>query len=277
MRFGLLVLSLLITFSFQAFAQDSTSTFERVVSTQTLKCGYIIYPPELSKDPNTGKLSGIVYDVIEEIGKQTGIKIDWSEEVGIAEAFDGLYSKRYDVVCASYFENPPRATRVIFTNPLNYTASFAYARIDDNRFGDDFSVINSPNIKIAVIDGEASEFIARENFKNSTIYALPQIASNPTSALVELANGKADVVFSSKATAQFYIKNNPEKIKLISNKPVQAYSQSLASFHPDDYQMKFLFDTSLRALYASGFIEETIKKYDPNLTTYLPLETPWKE
>ncbi len=267
----------LLLITFPAMAKDGESTYERVVRTKTLKCGYIIYPPELSVDPNTKELSGIVYDVIEEIGKQTGIEIDWAEEVGIAEAFDGLYTNRYDAVCASYFENPPRATRAIFTNPLNYTASFAYARIDDNRFGDNFNIINDPAITVAVIDGEISQFIAKEDFKKSNIFALPQLASNPTSALVALENKKADIVFSSKATAKQYMKKNPGKVKLISENPVQAYSQSLASFHPDDYQMKFLFDSSLRALYASGFIEKTLKKHDPELTTYLPLKTPWKE
>lgn len=276
MKYILFVFITLVIFPLSSASSAEETTFERVMRTNTLRCGYIIYPPELSKDPNTGKLSGIVYDVFEEIGKKANLKIEWTEEAPIANAFDGLYAERYDAVCASYFENAPRARRVIFSNPLNYTATYAYAKSGDMRFNDDFNLINEPDVTISVIDGEISAFIAKEKFPNATVHALPHTVSNPSDALVDLSNGKADITFSGQATAQLFMNNNPNKIRLVSEKPIQAYAQSLASFHPNDYQLKFFIDSSLRSLQASGFVESTLKKYDPYQTTFIPLATPYK-
>ena len=43
------------------------STYERVIRTGEIRCAYAVYEPPLIKDPNTGKLSGIFYDVMEEV------------------------------------------------------------------------------------------------------------------------------------------------------------------------------------------------------------------
>jgi polar amino acid transport system substrate-binding protein len=252
------------------------STYTRVMNSGKLRCGYIPYPPELIVDPATGALSGYLYDIINKIGEEASIEIEWTEEVGIANAFEGLYTNRYDAVCAGFFENPSRATRVIFSQPLNYTASYVYAREGDTRFDNDFSIANSPNITIAVVDGEISEFIAREKFPNAKIFALPQTANNPTQAMVAVTTGKADIALSQKATAKAFMKHNPGTMHLVSEKPAQAYSQTLASFHPEDYALKAFFDTSIRSLYAAGVIEEILSRYDPEHDTYLLLDTPYR-
>lgn len=251
------------------------TAYERVMNSRILRCGYVPYPPEMSVDPVTGALSGYLFEIMEKIADEAGLAIEW-EEVSITGAFDGLYAGRYDAVCAGYFENPQRASRVIFSEPLNYTASFVYVRADDMRFGTDFSVINDPSVTVAVVDGEISAFIAEEKFSKAEVFALPQLASNPTEALTALASGKADVAFSQRATADAFMQNNPGQVKLVSVKPVQAYSQSLASFHPRDTALKAFFDTSIRALYANDFIPQTIQKYDPTLSTYLLRATPYR-
>lgn len=252
------------------------TTFERIQRTGEIRCGYVPYPPEIMVDPATKKLSGWAYDMVEAIGKQAGLKIVWSEEVGIANMFDGLYTNRYDALCVGVFENPARARRVIFSNPVNYTASYIYARADDTRFTDDFSNIDRPGITVAVVEGEISEFIAREKFPHAHIFALPQTASDPTQAMLAVATGKADIALSQKATALAYMDQNKGQIRQVSEKPIQAFSQTLASFHPDNYALKLLFDTAIRALYADGTIPAIFEKYDPAQQTYMMLSKPYQ-
>ena len=53
-------------------------TFERVTSSGVLRCGYVVYPPGLINDPNTGKISGIFPDVLEQAAHNLGLKVDGS-------------------------------------------------------------------------------------------------------------------------------------------------------------------------------------------------------
>jgi len=74
-----LILTLfLVLMPFLALAADKEkeSAFDRVMRTKTLRCGYTIYPPFFSKDPNTGEFSGLFHDFTEQIGKELGIKIE---------------------------------------------------------------------------------------------------------------------------------------------------------------------------------------------------------
>ena len=62
----------------QSEAKKET-TYERVMRTRTIRCGYFVWPPFLTKDLNTGALSGLNYDVAEEMGKLLDLKIEWSQ------------------------------------------------------------------------------------------------------------------------------------------------------------------------------------------------------
>jgi ABC-type amino acid transport substrate-binding protein len=71
-------------------SSSKPSAYDRVVQSKTLRCGYVVSAPHTMKDPNTGQMSGIMYDIAEEMGKRLGIKIVWNEEVTWATYFSGL-------------------------------------------------------------------------------------------------------------------------------------------------------------------------------------------
>src|ERR1700722_20209029 len=58
------------------------SAYDRVMRTQTIRCGYVLRTPLLVKDPNTAQLSGLFYEYVENLGKALHLKIEWSEEMG---------------------------------------------------------------------------------------------------------------------------------------------------------------------------------------------------
>lgn len=71
-----------------AGAQETA--FERVVRTNTLRCGYYVFPPITSRDVKTQKLSGLSIDMMERIGQSSGLKIEWAEEVDFGTWPQGL-------------------------------------------------------------------------------------------------------------------------------------------------------------------------------------------
>lgn len=90
-----------------AFAEDGTeSAYERVMRTQTIRCGYVVYPPAVIQDPNTGALSGIIYDVMQEAGNLLGLEIEWAEEVGWANTVETIRTGRTDAICVGFSAKP---------------------------------------------------------------------------------------------------------------------------------------------------------------------------
>src|SRR5580693_5757716 len=76
------------------------TTYDRVIRTGVLRCGYTPYSVGLMKDPNSGQLSGIYYDVITRLADNLKLKVDWVEEVGWGSQIEGLNTNRYDLICS---------------------------------------------------------------------------------------------------------------------------------------------------------------------------------
>jgi cyclohexadienyl dehydratase len=257
-------------------AQDDKkeSAYDRVMRTKTLRCAYIVYPPETIKDPNTKVLSGTVVDNTEEVGRQLGWKIDWVEEVGFTDMFAGLESGRYDALCTGLFENPMRAQKALFSMAVNFGLTYAFVGHNDVRFDADLKIANNPDFKIAVIDGEIAEFIAKEMFPQATLYRLPNL-SDISMVLESIATGKADIAFLQRKVAGFYIKQNPDKIKIL-DQPVRLFASPLLAVNKGENQLIQTIDSAIRTMHLNGFIETTLRKYDPELQSYALVAKPYQ-
>ena len=75
------------------------SVYDRVMRTGTIRCGYNTEPPFVVIDPNTRKVSGAGVDIVEEMGKLLGLKVEWAEQVGWDMMAAGLQNGRYDLAC----------------------------------------------------------------------------------------------------------------------------------------------------------------------------------
>lgn len=130
---------------------QTASVYDRIMASHTLRCAYQVWPPHIIKDPNTGALSGIYYDLTEELGKQLGLKIIWAEEVGSGSIFDGFKTGRYDAVCAAIVATPERSLVADFSRPFVFVPFYLYARDGDMRFDSHYAAVNDSSVKIAVV------------------------------------------------------------------------------------------------------------------------------
>lgn len=222
MRF-LAVLLLAALFSTSVHAGD---VFDRVEKKRVLRCGYVILPPEFTKDINTGEFSGISYDITNAIAKRLGVKVEWAEEVSFTTMVPALESNRFDAICFSLYRYSPHALAMDYTVPLFATPTFAFVRADDKRF-DTVEKINNKNITVATIDGEASQYIAADDFAKAKTYSMPQ-NTGLTEMMVAVETKKADVAFANAAVAMPYLKANPGKLKVLNpDQPLRLYSHGL--------------------------------------------------
>lgn len=251
------------------------TAYERVMRTSTLKCAYIVYPPETIKDPNTGALSGTIVDLTNEAGKQLGWKIEWVSEVGFADMFDGLASGKYDALCSGLWENPARAKAALFTIPINYGVYYAFVRADDTQFDQGLNPAREKYVKIAVIDGEYGDFVAKESFPDTQTYRLPQL-SDVSQLLLSVTTHKADIAFLQKGPAKGYMAHNPGTLKILERYPVRVMPAPAIAVAPQEQALKNTLDATFRFLLNNGTVEGILRKYDPNLDSYKLIAKPYE-
>ena len=251
------------------------TALQRVLDSGKIRCGYLIYSPYLRKDPNSGQLSGIFHDVMEEIGRNAGLQIQWTEEVGYENIYPGLDAGRFDVFCPGLWPNASRAKAGYFTVPIFYSFVTVWGRATETRFSSDLSAIDSPSVRIATIDGAMEDIIARTDFPKATRVSLPQL-SPFTQNFLNITSGKADITFAEPSLATEYLRSNPGTIKPIAaEKPLRVFGNTLVVRRGENELKEFL-DVALLELLHSGRVDRIVSRYEPSPNAFLRVAPPYR-
>ena len=263
---GTIVLIIVVSFLTVKFTGTSSSVaqnsvYDRVVKSGVIRACYVVYPPALIKDPNTGEMSGVFVEALEKSAENMGLKVEWNAEVGWGEMIESLNSNRCDIIGSPSWTNSARGKSAEFSVPLYYSAINAYVRADDTRFDSDIRIANSPNYKLATLDGETSQIIASRQFPNAQTVQLPQ-ATDVSQMLLNVITKKADMAFLEPTIANAFIKNNPGKVKNISTiKPVVVYG-NVMMIKKGEFTFKTTIDNALNELLSNGFVDDTINRFE---------------
>lgn len=216
----------LILYPLMAHAE---TTYERVVRTGVIKCGYMLWPPYFDMDLTTKKFSGMNYEYVEALGKNLGLKIDWVMELNFGDQVEALRTGKIDAICASEGPIMPSTTKYItYSTPMIYVPFYLYARADDKRFdADTKKSINQKTIKISVIDGDISGQVTRVQFPNAQAVSIPQMAS-PMQMMMDVAAKKADIVINEPLSMNEYLQHNKGTLKKIGKLPVAVIPNTLS-------------------------------------------------
>lgn len=237
------------------------TAFERVLRTGTIRCGYGIWYPEMMKDPNTGKLSGYDYDVVNELGKVLKLKVEWVEEINWGAAEQGMVTGRYDIACNSFWAHPPRAKAAEYSVPFIYLPTFPILRADLDGPSDNYAWLNDPKYRMIIFGGTVGEIVAEAKFPKAQLLDAFTLTTDGD-ALTDIATGKADFAFANWTTANRFMEQNPGKLKIL---PVMIEVTSGALLLPnDDPRMKVMVDKAITYLLDSGFVRQTMTRYMGN-------------
>jgi ABC-type amino acid transport substrate-binding protein len=267
-----LIVALLLVILVQPRTTEETqtahkeSTYDRIMRTRTIRCGYFVWPPFLTKDINTGELSGIYVDYMNAFAAVSDLKIEWAQELNFATYLQDLENGRYDMEVGGW-QNAKRGQHVFYAEPYAYIPLVAIVRKDDTRFDKDPAGINHEEIRVATIDGEKASMFRQLRFPQSRNISLPQ---NSTFAdpLVNVITGKADVAFTDTLTANVILKENEEKIKIINYDPPLDLILLSVSIPPEP-RLKQMVDTANRQILSTGAMKKVFEKYDPNGKNFL--------
>ncbi|MDD5586301.1 MAG: transporter substrate-binding domain-containing protein [Alphaproteobacteria bacterium] len=241
-------------------SRKKETRLEQIKNTGVLRCGYYNWPRFLTKDPNTGKMDGAFYDIVEEMGRQLKLKIEWTAEAATGQMFSDLAAGRFDMICGGFAETPGRAREGDFVGPIVYMPVHLFVRKDDKRFDNNYERANSPDVAFSIMDGEFSAIGAEENFPKAAKVAIPQL-STITDLYIAVAAKKADVVVEEPFSFADYDAANPGLLRVAEGGPLRIMAIGFP-IPADEPALKATLDTTLAYLHDSGFIDKTLKKHE---------------
>jgi polar amino acid transport system substrate-binding protein len=251
------------------------TVYDRVMKSGTIRAAYLSYPPACMKDTKTGKLSGIFVETLEKAAENVGLKVEWTEEVGWGSQIEGLQADRYDIIGSPVWANPTRGKVAGLSIPVYYSGIGIYVRQNENRFTSDYNTINSSNVKIATIDGETGDLIARSQFPQAQRNSLPQ-TTDISQLFLELTGNKADVMFAEPYFAYQFLQSNPNSVKNIAtDKPIRTLG-NVYMFKRDQGEFKQMLDVAIEDLINSGYVDQLINKYEPAPNTFYRVAQPYR-
>lgn len=255
---AVIVILIIIIVSFKMIKQNKYSSEGALINNE-LRVGYIVYPPLLTRDAKTGELSGISYDLVEEIAAELGFTTNWVEEVGWGTAIEGLSTGRYDILGTQMWPNEAREKKAVFSIAPMDSVVYPYVKAGDDRYSSDLTKINSPENRIVSLDGEMGVFITQEDYPNATLNTLPQLSSY-AEIFLNIVQNKADLTFAEPSTAEDFLSSNPGTIERVGNIPVRSFGNSFA-FDKQNTELYSLWNKALNNVMKGNMVQTTLEKY----------------
>lgn len=266
-KFAILFLTVFLFCPASYAANDSI--YQKIDKSGTINCGYTVWPPALALDPNTKKLSGIFYDIMEEVGKRLNLKINWAQEVGWSTLIEDLKSKKVDMICSDIWANSNRARQVESSIPIYYSLVNVWVRAKDATKFKNFDDLNVTSVSFGHIEGGAVSRGLKNTFPQAKSIELPEL--NTAADLLEgLKAGKYDFVAIDDPAIAEYQKSNPGTVQKVSSiRPLEAYPDVFL-IPPTEFRLKAMIDGALSEMHNDGTIERIVKKYNVQNMIKLP-------
>ena len=251
------------------------SVYDRVMRTGTIRCGYAVWSPFITKMTNSGELGGIYHDYVEALGAALGLEIEWVEETSFGPHVEALRTGRFDAMCAGDWPSAARARFIDYPQPVLYVPVKAYAAAGDRRFDNALQSLNDPDATIAVVEGSTPFIIAHDMFPKASKIELPEL-TDLSMPLLEVSGGKADVAFWSVPNASEFMARNPGKVREIPGPgPLKLFASSLAVAHGES-RFRQMLSFATRELLYSGEIDRIINKYEKYPGSLYRVAQPYK-
>ena len=169
-------LLLFVLFALLPFSVNAESNLDKILASGILKVGTTgDWDPMTMKDPSTNKYKGFDIDVMNELAKDMGVKVEfvpaeWKTIVS------GITSGRYDI-STSVTKTPKRAEVAGFTDTYYKYGTVPLVLKKLKKFST-WDSLNSSNVTIATTLGTSQEEKAKEFFPKSKL--------NSVEALLEI-------------------------------------------------------------------------------------------
>lgn len=242
------------------------SSYDRVMRTGTIRCGYIIAYDLLRKDEKTGELMGPMYDLMMALAKNLNLKVEWTAEAGFGTFAQDLKMGRYDLVCTPLVANAARGRVAYFSRPIWYLPITLWVNKDNSHTGDDTSWLNDENTTFAIVDGTAFAPIIAREFPKASIYGLPEM-TNISEMMMAVQTKKADATIMLDMSGQHFADQNNQSVRRLSATPVTLFNYQFPIQFGDD-SMRSMLNVALDEVLMNGTVDRILDKYEATPARY---------
>lgn len=233
-----------------AWAQSSA--LERMDKQKTLRVGWAVWHPYVFRDPKTNQIQGISYDLVQDMGKALGVKVDWVED-NWSTLPAGIQASKFEITNLMAI-TPPRAEAVGFSEPVTKHGLSLIAPQAEVAKTKSWEEWDKPGIKIAVTLGANSDMFVTEKFKKAEIVRLKTVPEN----VLALVSGRVHAHASTIDALKTIQKEHPN-LAIVPG----SYGGSEVAFAlpKGDAQMAAKVNQFLRDAKKSGRIKQLLDKY----------------
>jgi polar amino acid transport system substrate-binding protein len=250
---------------------SATSVVDKIPKDHVLHAAYVVYPPFVTKDANTGKVGGYFIDLMNEIAAHGNFRITY-EEAKWGTMVAGLEGRRYDLVVSGIFPTIPRSLSVAFARPVMYIGLSGVVSAK-NTHQWTLSDLQQPGLRVAVVNGEVGDEYRKQYLPNAKATVLD--SADISRAAAEVAAGRADVALAESITMVQFAAANPSVRTVFVDQPLQVFGSTLMLRRGDPDWLNFL-NTAIDFEEQSGFLRQLDAKYKPQPGLWRDHSLPWK-
>jgi ABC-type amino acid transport substrate-binding protein len=238
-----------------AVAQSQGSTIEAIKKRGSLRVGWAVVYPHMYRDPKTNQLTGISYEIAQEMAKSLGVKLELVED-NWATLVAGVQSNKFDITIASLAITLPRAMAVTYTRPSHQSAVGLMIRKSDADKFKSWKDMDKPGVRISVTLGSNADMFASRVFEKAEII---RVKAAPDS-IAQLLTNKAEAWGSP---VDSFIKAGQEQPALVTLQgPPIGYSKVSMAVKPGDYFFRDWVNHFLDELQDTGALLRIFQKYN---------------
>jgi ABC-type amino acid transport substrate-binding protein len=253
---------------------NNKTDYERILENGKLRVGYISYPPSYIVNSD-GSHSGIFYEVMEKVGENLGLEVEYAQEVTWDGMIQDIKNDKIDLVVTGIWPTSQRGKHVDFVNPLFYSVVKAYTSADNNLYDNNLEAMNQENVRISTIDGEMTQIIASSDFPKAKQVSVTQL-TGVSQTLLDIKSKKADITFVEPSIALEFMEKNPNSIKeVVGIEPLRVFPNCMM-IPKNQNDLKSTLNIALEELINTGFIDKVIDKYEKFPNSYYRVQLPYR-
>lgn len=216
---------------------DPKSVLAKVKKGEALNVGYAQTPVWFYKDPKTNDLQGIYKDLVDMLGRDLEMKINYVE-VTFANSTVGLRKGDYDLFGSSLVYTVPRGLVCAYVGPLWSKGSLAIVHKDNAGKFKTIAALNRPDVTFSVNAGASEEQRMPQLFPKAKFMA---VAGQQAMAAEPVRTRRATVYVTGDSDALALAKRNASWAHLVDEKhPFDKRPNTWAIRYGDEAWKNFL-------------------------------------
>jgi len=236
-------------------AQSKTdSTWEQIKKTGKVRMGVFDYPPYYIRDRASGKWTGALVEMGEDIAKELDVKYETVEVGGWGEVVLAIQSNKIDFH-PGLQATPKRATAIDFAGPIYW---ISWVAVNNKNFkGKTWEDYNKPEVKVAVMSGSADDQVLRLMAPKATRVEMKELSQ----IILAVTSGRADAFTTTVLSSMIAKSKNPDLGEFVTPTPIASLPGYIGLRMEDDSRFQKFVDRWAEYNILLGYNEQRLMKY----------------